>query len=159
MPSDSRVLTVLSAIEVETARLRLRRWRESDRAPFAAMNVDAEVMEFFASIGSREASDASIDAWQSQARRQHEHPPAAIASPVDLRHRDIRCQTRTLPPREPPGALGNPRGRRHRRREPRGPGGSPSLLGTEHHAATGGSVQSLHVSYGRVSGLQGWTLR
>jgi RimJ/RimL family protein N-acetyltransferase len=54
------------AIEVETERLRLRRWRESDRAPFATMNADAEVMEFFASIQSREASDASIDAWQSQ---------------------------------------------------------------------------------------------
>jgi RimJ/RimL family protein N-acetyltransferase len=30
------------------------------------MNVDAEVMEFFASPQSREASDASIDAWQAQ---------------------------------------------------------------------------------------------
>jgi len=54
------------AIEIETARLRLRQWRESDRAPFAAMNADAEVMEFFASLQSREASDASIDAWRSQ---------------------------------------------------------------------------------------------
>lgn len=53
-------------IEIETARLRLRQWRESDRAPFAAMNADAEVMEFFPSVQSREASDASIDAWQSQ---------------------------------------------------------------------------------------------
>lgn len=52
------------AIEIETARL--RQWRESDRAPFAAMNADAEVMEFFAALQSREASDASIDAWQSQ---------------------------------------------------------------------------------------------
>ncbi len=54
------------AIQIETARLRLRQWRESDRAPFAAMNADAEVMEFFASLQSREASDASIDAWRSQ---------------------------------------------------------------------------------------------
>lgn len=53
-------------IEIETARLRLRRWRDSDRAPFAAMNADPEVMEFFASPQSREASDASIDAWQAQ---------------------------------------------------------------------------------------------
>jgi RimJ/RimL family protein N-acetyltransferase len=57
---------VPKAIEIETARLRLRQWRESDRAPFAAMNADAEVMKFFASLQSREASDASIDAWQSQ---------------------------------------------------------------------------------------------
>jgi RimJ/RimL family protein N-acetyltransferase len=54
------------AMEIETSRLRLRQWRESDRAPFAAMNVDPEVMEFFPAIQSREASDASIDAWQSQ---------------------------------------------------------------------------------------------
>ena len=55
-----------AAIEIETARLRLRQWRESDRAPFAAMSADAEVMEFFSSRQSREASDASIDAWQAQ---------------------------------------------------------------------------------------------
>jgi RimJ/RimL family protein N-acetyltransferase len=58
--------TVPEAIEIETPRLRLRQWRESDRAPFAAMNADAEVMEFFPSLQSREASDASIDTWQSQ---------------------------------------------------------------------------------------------
>jgi RimJ/RimL family protein N-acetyltransferase len=57
---------VPNAIEIETARLRLRQWRESDRAPFAAMNADAQVMEFFPSLQSREASDASIDEWQSQ---------------------------------------------------------------------------------------------
>ena len=38
------------AIEIETRRLRLRQWRDADRAPFAAMNADAEVMEFFASL-------------------------------------------------------------------------------------------------------------
>ena len=55
-----------TAIEIETTRLRLRQWCESDRAPFAAMNANAEVMEFFPSLQSREASDASIDVWQSQ---------------------------------------------------------------------------------------------
>jgi RimJ/RimL family protein N-acetyltransferase len=54
------------AIERETQRLRLRQWRESDRAPFAAMNSDPAVMEFFPSLLSREASDSSIDVWQSQ---------------------------------------------------------------------------------------------
>jgi len=53
-------------IEIDTPRLRLRRWRESDREPFAALNADLEVMEFFLSPESRAASDASIDAWQSQ---------------------------------------------------------------------------------------------
>ena len=53
-------------VEVDTARLRLRQWRAADRAPFAALNADPAVMEFFLSPLSRESSDASIDAWQSQ---------------------------------------------------------------------------------------------
>jgi RimJ/RimL family protein N-acetyltransferase len=53
-------------IELETPRLRLRQWRASDRAPFAAMNGDPAVMKFFASIQSSEASNSSIDGWQSQ---------------------------------------------------------------------------------------------
>jgi RimJ/RimL family protein N-acetyltransferase len=55
-----------SIIELETSRLRLRQWRESDRAPFAAMNADPAVMEFFASPPSPAASDAGIDAWRAQ---------------------------------------------------------------------------------------------
>jgi RimJ/RimL family protein N-acetyltransferase len=53
-------------VEVDTPRLRLRQWRAADRAPFAALNADPAVMEFFLSPLSRESSDASIDAWQSQ---------------------------------------------------------------------------------------------
>jgi RimJ/RimL family protein N-acetyltransferase len=53
-------------IEIETPRLRLRQWHESDREPFAAMNADPAVMEFFESPQSRAASDASINAWQAQ---------------------------------------------------------------------------------------------
>jgi len=53
-------------VEVDTARLRLRQWRESDREPFASLNADPAVMELFLSPLSRESSDASIDAWQSQ---------------------------------------------------------------------------------------------
>lgn len=53
-------------MELETARLLLRHWRESDREPFAAMNADPAVMEFFPALQSRAASDASIDAWQTQ---------------------------------------------------------------------------------------------
>jgi RimJ/RimL family protein N-acetyltransferase len=53
-------------IEVDTPRLRLRQWRDADREPFAALNADPAVMEFFPSVESRESSDASIDAWQSQ---------------------------------------------------------------------------------------------
>ena len=43
---------------IETGRLRLRTWRDEDRAPFAAMNADPKVMEFFPSTISREQSDA-----------------------------------------------------------------------------------------------------
>jgi RimJ/RimL family protein N-acetyltransferase len=59
-------VTGAAPIELETARLKLRRWRDADRAPFAALNADPAVMEFFPAPQSREASDASIDAWQAQ---------------------------------------------------------------------------------------------
>jgi RimJ/RimL family protein N-acetyltransferase len=55
-----------SIIELDTSRLRMRQWREADRAPFAAMNADPAVMEFFASPPSPAASEASINTWQSQ---------------------------------------------------------------------------------------------
>ena len=45
----------------ETERLVLRRWQLRDRAPFAALNADARVMEFFPSCLTREESDAFVD--------------------------------------------------------------------------------------------------
>lgn len=49
------------AMELATERLRLRRWLPSDLAPFAAMNADPRVMEFFPSmLGSRE-SEALVE--------------------------------------------------------------------------------------------------
>ena len=53
-------------IETGTPRLVLRQWRDTDRAPFAALNSDARVMEFFPALIARAASDASIEAWQAQ---------------------------------------------------------------------------------------------
>jgi RimJ/RimL family protein N-acetyltransferase len=50
-------------IEITTARLLLRQWREEDRGPFAGMNADPEVMRFFPAPQSREASDKSVDGW------------------------------------------------------------------------------------------------
>lgn len=44
---------------LSTPRLVLRQWRESDLAPFAAMNADPAVMEHFPAALSREESDAS----------------------------------------------------------------------------------------------------
>jgi ribosomal-protein-alanine N-acetyltransferase len=46
---------------VRTERLILRRWRDSDREPFAAMNADSEVMEHFPASMSREESDSLVD--------------------------------------------------------------------------------------------------
>lgn len=53
-------------IELSTPSLVLRRWHDADRAPFAAMNADPAVMEFFPAPQSRAASDASIDHWLEQ---------------------------------------------------------------------------------------------
>jgi ribosomal-protein-alanine N-acetyltransferase len=39
----------------------LRRWRDEDRAPWAAMNADPEVMRYFPSLLTREQADAMID--------------------------------------------------------------------------------------------------
>jgi RimJ/RimL family protein N-acetyltransferase len=47
--------------ELLTERLILRRWREADREPFARMNADPAVMEFFPALLSREESDAGVD--------------------------------------------------------------------------------------------------
>ena len=47
--------------ELRTGRLLLRRWRDADRAPFAAMNADPVVMEHFPAPLTREQSDALVD--------------------------------------------------------------------------------------------------
>ncbi len=48
-------------VGLETERLTLRRWRESDRAPFAEMNADPRVMEYMPRTLSRAESDALAD--------------------------------------------------------------------------------------------------
>jgi RimJ/RimL family protein N-acetyltransferase len=47
--------------ELRTDRLLLRRWRDADRAPFAAMNADPVAMEHFPATLTREQSDALVD--------------------------------------------------------------------------------------------------
>ena len=44
--------------ELETVRLRLRQWTDADKDPFARLNADERVMEFFPSTLSRAESDA-----------------------------------------------------------------------------------------------------
>lgn len=46
---------------IETSRLVLRHWKPEDRAPFAAMNSDPEVMRYFASVLTREQSEMFLD--------------------------------------------------------------------------------------------------
>src|SRR5437764_14595731 len=44
--------------DLRTDRLRLRRWRTSDLEPFAAINADPRVMQYFVAPLSREESNA-----------------------------------------------------------------------------------------------------
>jgi len=48
-------------VELRTARLLLRQWRDDDRDPFAAMNADPAVMEYFPAALDRATSDAMLD--------------------------------------------------------------------------------------------------
>lgn len=46
---------------MQTARLLLRRWLPADREPFARINADPRVMEFYPAPLTREQSDAAVD--------------------------------------------------------------------------------------------------
>jgi RimJ/RimL family protein N-acetyltransferase len=46
---------------IRTDRLLMRRWRDADRRPFAAMNADPEVMRYLLGTLDRAASDAYLD--------------------------------------------------------------------------------------------------
>ena len=48
----------MKPVDIGTERLVLRRWRPADRQPFAALNADARVMEYFSAVLNREESDA-----------------------------------------------------------------------------------------------------
>ncbi|BDT68511.1 acetyltransferase [Comamonadaceae bacterium OS-1] len=52
-------------ITLETPRLRLRQWLPQDRAPFAALNADPRVMEFFPAVRTRAESDQMADTCQA----------------------------------------------------------------------------------------------
>lgn len=55
--------------ELRTARLRLRRWVDSDRVAFAAMSADARVMEHFPGLLSTEECNASADRIEAHFER------------------------------------------------------------------------------------------
>ena len=50
----------MTQVGLTTERLRLRRWRDSDLEPFAAMNADPAVMEFYPALLTRTESDAML---------------------------------------------------------------------------------------------------
>lgn len=52
--------------ELRTDRLKLRRWRDSDLEPWAAMNADPEVREHLGDLLTREQSDASVALFQAE---------------------------------------------------------------------------------------------
>jgi RimJ/RimL family protein N-acetyltransferase len=57
---------------IRTERLLMRRWREADRDPYAAMNADPEVMRYFPAHlrPDRAGSDAGIDRMEALFDRQ-----------------------------------------------------------------------------------------
>jgi RimJ/RimL family protein N-acetyltransferase len=55
---------------IETSRLLMRRWQDSDREPFADLNGDPETMRYFPATLDRAASDAMVDRIES--RFEHE---------------------------------------------------------------------------------------
>ena len=55
---------------IESERLILRQWRDEDRAPFAAMSADPQVMLHLDGPIGREASDAVIDRLAAEGRER-----------------------------------------------------------------------------------------
>ncbi|MEU9112978.1 GNAT family N-acetyltransferase [Streptomyces sp. NPDC048483] len=56
--------------ELRTDRLILRNWRESDLAPWAAMNADPEVRAYFPDVLTREQSEASVARFRTGIARR-----------------------------------------------------------------------------------------
>ncbi len=56
-------------LEVKTERLLLRPWEPRDRAPFAALNADREVMNYLPTILTRAESDNSVDQYLADAHK------------------------------------------------------------------------------------------
>lgn len=53
-------------IQLETPRLRLRQWQDQDLEPFAKLNGDEEVMEFFPSVLDFEQSKEAAENYKSK---------------------------------------------------------------------------------------------
>jgi RimJ/RimL family protein N-acetyltransferase len=55
---------------IQTDRLLMRRWREADREPFAALNGDPDTLVYFPATLNRAASDAFVDMIEERFERQ-----------------------------------------------------------------------------------------
>jgi RimJ/RimL family protein N-acetyltransferase len=55
-----------TGVVLETDRLLLRAWLDSDRVPFAEMNADPEVMAYFPRQLTREESDTLVDRFETE---------------------------------------------------------------------------------------------
>ncbi len=64
LPSIPISTSTKQLIELETERLKLRAWQESDLQPFAELNADKDVMHYFPSVLTREQSDNLADKFQ-----------------------------------------------------------------------------------------------
>jgi RimJ/RimL family protein N-acetyltransferase len=58
-----------TTLQLATTRLLLRPWQDSDRAPFAAMNADPDVMRYFPALLTQEESAAAADRYNQQLDR------------------------------------------------------------------------------------------
>ena len=56
--------------QIVTDRLVMRRWQDSDRDPFAALNGDPETMKYFPATIDRAASDAFVDRIEERFEQQ-----------------------------------------------------------------------------------------
>ena len=56
----------MEEFQLRTGRLVLREWRDADREPFAEMNANPEVMEFFPSTLERQTSDVMVDRFRRE---------------------------------------------------------------------------------------------
>lgn len=66
-----------SPATLRTHRLLLRPWRAADRAPFAALNADPEVMRHFTGTLTRDKSDVLVD-WVERHFEIHGFGPCAL---------------------------------------------------------------------------------
>jgi RimJ/RimL family protein N-acetyltransferase len=64
------VVPVVRFDSLRTGRLVVRRWQDSDREPFAALNADPYTMRFFSGTLDRAASDTMIDRLEERSEAQ-----------------------------------------------------------------------------------------